>query len=230
MGEPVTGWALLHSKLPGEAIKSIPQYVYNVPNLSDVNEGFLIKRLWDSGLDWYTEILSSEYLGSEERTNRKGEKVTWHLAHVDLRLHIDGKHFDGSGGHDNMKLDAAFKGARTTAFKACCKDAGLTTELWMDGKAIDDINLPPDISGSVAQTSPAAAPALVMSDPQKAEMARLVNTLPESVRQDARKGAFEAAKAAGLRDPSKAFEGGRSFLAAMHARHCGKSDCAHVAA
>lgn len=235
MADGLKGWELLHSKLPEEAIKSIPQYVYNVPNLSDVNEGFLIKRLWDSGLDWHTEILRSEYLGSEERTNRKGEKVRWYLTHVDLRLHIDGKYFDGSGGHDNMKLDASWKGARTTAFKACCKDAGLTTELWMDGKAIDDINLPPDVSGTPSAPAPAQPPAaqptaLVLSEAQRAEMARLVNTLPQEAQKDARKAAFEAAKAASLRNPATAFEAGRSLLLGFHSRFCGKSDCEHVAA
>lgn len=227
----LTGWDLLHSKLPPEALKEVPQYVYQVAGLSDVNEGYLILRLWASGLPWHTEILKSEYLGSEIRENRQGKKSTWHLAHVDLRLHIDGKFWDGAGAHDNMKLDASFKGARTVAFKAACKDAGLSTELWADNKQVDDMYAPADVSSAPAPPPVSPPPnALVMSDSQKAEMKRLVDTLPEATRQDARKGAFEAAKATALRDPSKGFEAGRSFLVALHARFCGKSDCEHVAA
>lgn len=234
----LTGWDLLHSELPKESLKPVPKYVYQVEGLTDVNEGFLIQRLWASKLPWSVKILKSEFLGSEERTPKKGgPPSTWYMAHVDLSLEIDGRTFEGSGAHDNLKLDAAFKGAKTVAFKAACKDAGLTTQLWMDGKQIDDINLDPnEVSGSSrtpqapAQPPASAAPALILSDPQKAEMARLVNTLPENARQDARKGAFEAAKATAVRDPSKGFEAGRSFLVALHARHCGKSDCEHVAA
>lgn len=234
------GWALLHSPLPTEALKPLDRSVYGVAGLTDTNEGYLIERLWQSGLCWYTEILHQEYLGSEDRKTNAGKEYRSYLAMVTFRLWIETGigsgtfvHFDAVGADDNKKLDAAFKGAKTVGFKSACKEAGLTTELYKGGRMNDviyDGGVNADAPSVSPPAAPPAAPALVMSDPQKAEMKRLVDTLPENVQKDARKAAFEAAKAAGLRDPAKAFEGGRSLLVAWHARFCGKSDCSHVAA
>lgn len=133
------GWPLLHSQLPKAAFKPIPKDVYGVEGLTDVNEGHLIQRLHLSGLAWSERILSSEYLGSEVRRTRGTNPYdyTVYLAHVDLELTIDGRTFVGSGAHDNRKIDAAFKGAKTVAFKSACKAAGMINELLVGGRSID---------------------------------------------------------------------------------------------
>lgn len=139
MTEPPRGWQLLHSKLPSAAIKPLATAVYGVAGLSDVNEGFLIQRLFASELPWEWRILKESYLGSEERTNQAGKPYSVYLAAVHGELSIQNRQFHGVGASDNRKVDAAFKGAATVAFKNACKVAGLTAELYLDGRAIDHI-------------------------------------------------------------------------------------------
>src|SRR6266704_4365697 len=135
-----TGWALLHSKLPSVALHALPQSAYGVSGLTDVNEAYLIQRLFASGLTWDWRLLNQEYLGFEDRAVRdKDYTMRYYLASVQGELSIDGRVFHGAGAHDNRKLDAAFKGAATVAFKNACKIAGLTIELFKDGKAMDFI-------------------------------------------------------------------------------------------
>lgn len=136
----LTGWALLHSKLPPQALKPLPQATYGVAGLTDVNEGFLIQRLFASKLAWQWRLVTSHYLGFEDRQPQGKEYTTrWYLADAHGILEIDGREFHGAGAHDNRKLDAAYKGAATVAFKNACKLAGLTIELFKDGKAMDFI-------------------------------------------------------------------------------------------
>lgn len=140
MTEPIRGWQLLHSKLPPQALKAIPESAYGVAGLTDVNEGYLIQRLFASGLTWDWLLTGQHYLGSEDRKVRDKDYTSrYYLASIQGVLRIDGKEFHGSGAHDNRKLDAAFKGAATVAFKNACKIAGLTIELFKDGKAMDFI-------------------------------------------------------------------------------------------
>jgi len=140
MAEPKTKWELLHSKLPSAAIKPLATAVYGVAGLSDVNEGFLVQRLFASGFEWSWRVIHQEYLGAEERPVRdKDYTQRYYLAEVHGELSIDGRVFHGSGASDNRKIDAAFKGANTVAFKNACKWAGLTSELFLDGRAIDHI-------------------------------------------------------------------------------------------
>src|SRR6185437_4221752 len=130
---------LLHSKLPKAALKPLSESVYGVSGLTDVNEGHLIQRLFASEFGWEWKITSQSYLGFEDRTSQSGKTYRVYLASVAGELVIDGRSFAGSGGSDNRKLDAAFKGAATVAFKNACKLAGLTAELYLDGRAIDHI-------------------------------------------------------------------------------------------
>lgn len=140
MGETLKGWPLLHSKLPPQALKAIPESAYGVAGLTDVNEGFLIQRLFASGLLWDWHLTGQTYLGSEDRKVRDKDYTTrYYLAAIQGVLRIGDLEFHGSGAHDNRKLDAAFKGAATVAFKNACKIAGLTIELFKDGKAMDFI-------------------------------------------------------------------------------------------
>lgn len=137
-----TGWALLHSPLPAAALKPLNKSVYGVDGLTDVNEGYLIERLHQCGLAWEEHVLGHSYLGSEDREVKSRDgggsyTVRYYMAEVHLALLIDGRRFDGVGAHDNRKLDAAFKGARTVAFKSACKDAGMTVQLYKGGKAMD---------------------------------------------------------------------------------------------
>lgn len=144
------GWELLHSQLPKAALKAIPKDAYGVEGLTDVNEGYLITRLFASELPWSWEILRQEYLGHEDRQARGKDYTTrWYLAAVHGRLTVGGQIFDGSGAHDNRKIDAAFKGAATVAFKNATKTAGLFMQLLMDGRAIDFVYQTRD--GEVAQ-------------------------------------------------------------------------------
>lgn len=135
-----TGWALLHSKLPSQALKPLPKAAYGIEGLTDVNEAYLIQRLFASELDWQWTITAQSYLGYEDRKGRENDYTTrWYLASVSGELIIAGRHFGGSGAHDNRKLDAAYKGAATVAFKNASKIAGLTIELFKDGRAMDFI-------------------------------------------------------------------------------------------
>jgi hypothetical protein len=137
---PLTGWPLLHSKLPAAAIKPLATDVYGVAGLSDVNEGYLIQRLFASEFSWDWRIVKQEYLGSEDRAVRnKDYTLRYYLAAVHGELNIEGRMFHGAGASDNRKIDAAYKGAATVAFKNACKLAGLTIELFKDGKAMDHI-------------------------------------------------------------------------------------------
>src|SRR5713101_3613555 len=61
------GWALLHSKLPPAALHPLPQSAYGVAGLTDVNEAYLIQRLFASGLSWEWRLLNQQYLGFEDR-------------------------------------------------------------------------------------------------------------------------------------------------------------------
>src|SRR6185437_16222094 len=79
------------------------------------------------------------YLGHEDRKSNAGKEYRVYLASVQGVLNIDGREFHGAGAHDNKKLDAAYKGAATVAFKNACKMAGLTAELFLNGKAMDFI-------------------------------------------------------------------------------------------
>lgn len=139
-GEIPTGWELLHAPLPKASLKPLPKSAYGIEGLTDVNEGFLIQRLFASRLEWHWKITSQSYLGYEDRKAQGKDYTTrWYLASVAGELVIDGRVFAGSGAHDNHKLDAAFKGANTVAFKSACKLAGLTVQLYLDGRAIDFI-------------------------------------------------------------------------------------------
>lgn len=140
MSEAPKEWELLHSKLPSAALKPLPKSAYGIEGLTDVNEAYLIQRLFASGLKWEWKITNQAYLGYEDRQAQgKSYTTRWYLASVSGELVIDGRHFGGSGAHDNHKLDAAFKGAATVAFKNAAKIAGLTIELFKDGRAMDHI-------------------------------------------------------------------------------------------
>jgi hypothetical protein len=135
-----TGWELLHAPLPKASLKALPKSAYGIEGLTDVNEGYLIQRLFASRLEWHWKITSQSYLGHEDRKAQGKDYTTrWYLASVAGELVIDNRVFAGSGAHDNHKLDAAFKGANTVAFKSACKLAGLTVQLYLDGRAIDFI-------------------------------------------------------------------------------------------
>ena len=136
---PPRGWELLHSKLPPAAIKELATSVYGVAGLSDVNEGFLIQRLWASGLTWEWRVIRETYLGFEDRTTREGKDYRVYMFSVHGALNIEGRDFHGVGASENRKLDAAAKGASTVAFKQACKPLGMTAELYLDGRAIDHI-------------------------------------------------------------------------------------------
>ena len=139
MSEEKKGWPLLHSQLPPRALKPLPTDAYGIAGLTDVNEAYLIQRLFASGYQWQWKILGQAYLGHEDRKSSKGYEYRVYLASVWGELIIEGRSFAGSGAHDNKKLDAAFKGAATVAFKNACKVAALTLELYLDGRAIDHI-------------------------------------------------------------------------------------------
>jgi hypothetical protein len=143
VAETPTGWQLLHAQLPKAALKELATSVYGVAGLTDVNEGYLIQRLFASGLPWEWRIRKQEYLGFEDKTSQSGKEYRVYMAAVLGRLEIQDdkgwRVFDGSGASDNRKLDAAYKGAATVAFKNACKLAGLTAELYLDGRAIDHI-------------------------------------------------------------------------------------------
>lgn len=166
----VKGWQLLHSKLPGAALKPLPKAAYGIEGLTDVNEAYLIQRLFASDLSWQWKITGQSYLGYEDRKGRDSDyTIRWYLASVSGELVIDGRSFAGSGAHDNKKLDAAYKGAATVAFKNACKLAGLTIELFKDGKAMDFIyESHPDDQGArttPVTPSPAASDASLAPDP-----------------------------------------------------------------
>lgn len=133
------GWPLLHSKLPPKALKPLSKDIYGVEGLTDVNEGYLIQRLYASGLPWEWEILEAWPLGREERTTRSGTNYAVYLTACRGRLTLEGRHFDGLGASENRRLDAAWKGAATVAFKNATKLAGMWIELLLDGRAIDHI-------------------------------------------------------------------------------------------
>src|SRR6266581_1139170 len=93
-----TGWALLHSKLPSVALHVLPQSAYGVAGLTDVNEAYLIQRLFASGLTWDWRLLNQEYLGFEDRAVRDKDYTTrYYLASVQGELSIDGRIFHGAG-------------------------------------------------------------------------------------------------------------------------------------
>lgn len=137
--DPPRGWRLLHSKLPPSAIKELATSVYGVAGLSDVNEGYLIQRLFASELTWEWIIRKLDYLGFEDKTSQGGKDYRVYMASAHGELVIEGRSFHGAGASDNRKLDAAYKGASTVAFKNACKVAGLTAELYLSGRAIDHI-------------------------------------------------------------------------------------------
>jgi hypothetical protein len=139
MAETPKGWQLLHAKLPSAAIKELATSVYGVAGLSDVNEGYLIQRLFASELEWEWRLFSVSYLGFEDRTSQGGKDYRVYMAAAQGYLVIGGREFHGAGASDNRKLDAAYKGAATVAFKNACKVAGLTAQLYLDGRAIDHI-------------------------------------------------------------------------------------------
>ncbi len=137
--ESPRGWPLLHAQLPQAAFSPIAEHVYGVPGLSDVNEGYLIQRLFASTLPWEWEILEAWPLGAEDRTSAAGKSYRVYLAACRGRLTIEGRHFDGLGASDNRRLDAAWKGAATVALKNAAKMAGMWLELLLNGRAIDHI-------------------------------------------------------------------------------------------
>jgi hypothetical protein len=139
MSDTPKGWQLLHSALPKAALRALPESVYNVAGLTDVNEGYLIQRLFASELSWEWRIVKQEYLGHEDRTSQSGKSYRVYLAAVQGVLSIDGREFHGSGAHDNRKIDASYKGAATVAFKNASKLAGLMSELFLNGRAMDFI-------------------------------------------------------------------------------------------
>jgi hypothetical protein len=139
VAETPTKWALLHAQLPKAALKELATSVYGVAGLTDVNEGYLIQRLFASTLTWEWIIRQQTYLGYEDKTSQGGKDYRVYMAAVHGELVIEGRSFHGAGASDNRKLDAAFKGAATVAFKNACKVAGLTAELYLDGRAIDHI-------------------------------------------------------------------------------------------
>lgn len=157
VAEPKKGWQLLHSELPPASLKAIPESAYGVAGLTDVNEGYLITRLFASELGWKWEVLRQEYLGHEDRQVRNKDYTNrYYLAAVHGRLTIGDQTFDGSGAHDNRKIDAAFKGAATVAFKNAAKMAGLFAQLLLDGRAMDFIYAVadvPELPNTVAQAN-----------------------------------------------------------------------------
>jgi len=189
-------WQLLHSKLPKAALKPLSESVYGVSGLTDVNEGHLIQRLFASEFGWEWKITSQSYLGFEDRTSQSGKTYRVYLASVAGELVIDGRSFAGSGGSDNRKLDAAFKGAATVAFKNACKLAGLTAELYLDGRAIDHIYETRDAAaGPVSPTttlgnggagnlpSQSAPPGPALHAPQAKSADEILHEMQERMRQ-----------------------------------------------
>lgn len=157
MTEAMKGWELLHSKLPSAALKPLPKSAYGIEGLTDVNEAYLIQRLFASGLQWEWRITNQAYLGFEDRKAQGKDYTTrWYLASVLGELVIAERRFGGSGAHDNHKLDAAFKGAATVAFKNAAKIAGLTIELFKDGRAMDHIYATDDQGAGTAPPQPPA--------------------------------------------------------------------------
>ena len=188
MAEPTFGWPLLHSELPPKALKPLATHIYNVAGLSDVNEGHLIQRLFASKLPWEWRITSQSYLGHEDRTSQEGKAYRVYLAAVAGELVIEGKTFAGSGGSDNRRLDAAFKGAATVAFKNACKWAGLTSQLFLDGRAMDHIYDSPEKNAPTNEPSEAGPPLGLTSTANSVE--------PQSPASPPWTGSVEKAKAA----------------------------------
>ena len=191
MSETLKGWELLHSKLPSAALKPLPESAYGIKGLTDVNEAYLIQRLFASGLKWEWRITNQAYLGHEDRKPRDKDYTTrWYLASVSGELVIDERRFGGSGAHDNHKLDAAFKGAATVAFKNAAKIAGLTIELFKDGRAMDHIYasddqgagttppLPPASSSAQSPAPPSSSTTKTPEEILAATKARLSKPLP----------------------------------------------------
>jgi hypothetical protein len=139
-----TGWALLHLPVPPQALKVLSNSVYGVSGLSDVNEAYMIERLHASELSWSWELDGQpQYLGKDIRKGQNGPYELF-LAAASGTLSIETekgsgvfRRYSGAGASDNRKLDAAFKGAATVAFKNALKLAGLTLSVYKDGKAID---------------------------------------------------------------------------------------------
>lgn len=255
------GWQLLHSPLPKEALKPLHRSVYGVANLTDVNEGYLIERLHQSGLEWNLRPLQQEYLGIQVK--REGDPPrdrTYHLASFLGILEIEtevgsGKFrsFAATGASDNVRLDAAFKGAKTTGFKSACKEAGLTTELYKDLKAMDVFydQVPDEVTNPIArnnaaafeaqqqqtsqqQTQPAAATQEQgrpsngpLTPTQQQILSALYSSVPED--PDAREKSGAAFKAAEAREAGSGYDAAFAALVELHNRHHG-ADCEHVKA
>lgn len=170
-----TGWALLHTDVPEAAQKPLSASVYGVSGLTDVNEAYLIERLHQSELAWSWTIEESTYIGKETRKSQNGTYDVF-MASARGTVAIETapgsgafRLYSGAGASDNKKLDAAFKGAVTVAFKAALKTAGLTLSVYKNGKSVDILYTNEDgstttgIEGderkSVAQKTAPAAPA-----------------------------------------------------------------------
>ena len=92
--------------------------------MTDIHEWYLYERLRDSGLPWSEIITKAELVSHVDST-------FYYVAEV--RLTIDGQHFDGIGAHDHKKLEWAVKGAHTSAFKDAAKWAGISMSVWKGG-------------------------------------------------------------------------------------------------
>jgi hypothetical protein len=144
----LTGWALIRSPLPEEAKKPIHKSVYGGEGLTDIGEPWLIERLHDSGLAVLRHEPRIETIGKETAVRKRGEPEEYEVQEwvvtCDWQIDVDGSPYYGSGAHQDVRLDVARKGAKTSAFKDLVKHLGIGLEV-RKGQS--------DIPGSIGEKS-----------------------------------------------------------------------------
>ena len=148
MAEP-KGWELLQSKLPKEALRSLPEEAYGIAGLTDIDDTYLLERLYASGLRW--TFGKPEFNTTKIQIKRKGELVDGWLTVCDWSITIQNDangivSEDGSaiqthwarGVHQDVRAEVAMKGAQTGAFKALCKWLGMDKDV-RRGKSGEDL-------------------------------------------------------------------------------------------
>lgn len=137
--EAIKAWDFLRSEIDAKVKRVLDKSVYGVAGLSDVPEWYLWERLEKSGLRWELDIGSVTYHGAETRTPASGGRAyQWYLVSVQATLIVDGRPFPCVGAGEGRRLDTAYKGALTSAFKNGCKWAGITMSIYKNAPIDDD--------------------------------------------------------------------------------------------
>ena len=130
-------WAALTAPIPESVLKPLAAAEQRgLTGMSDIPEWYLSDRLHASGLPWSLEVLKTEMIAHVKVFKGRDEKrheVDQFVVGCHARLHIDGRYFDGVGSHQDEDYDWAAKGAETSAFKTCCKWAGISMSVWKNG-------------------------------------------------------------------------------------------------